>query len=48
MGPPSDLETDSSPTPHSPVAWEGGRPGNATVSWLVWGHLGGATRGSGY
>ena len=40
---PADLELDS--TPH-PGAWEGGSPGNATASWLVWGHLGGATRGS--
>lgn len=39
--PPADLKPDSSPPL---VVWKGGRPGNATASWLVWGHLGRAPR----
>lgn len=38
---PADLKPDCSlPL----VVWKVGIPGNATASWLVWGHWGGATR----
>lgn len=40
-GAPTDLTPDSN---LPPVAWEGGSPGNATASLLVWGHLRGASR----